>query len=271
MRPASQLAKQLGHACTAFGLSLSQLDEVSMNASRLARRLGALLLMSATAAKAVNCPEPPKQATKDVQLDVEAAVGRIGPVKGGELVTKTRIITQDLLGKLPDASKLYLEQMLFSAYCSALRDDRSLSEGEKAIRLQAYAREVRGTIASASAGNPQLGRQNQADSNRALQARWKLAWVTINENYERGSWPGSPYQFDRATLLRIIKGVDVSMDKKLVASQESIVKQIVALPRAETPTGSGFDVEFTTRLASDFNEFKRQIQKRAILVGADIN
>jgi hypothetical protein len=166
---------------------------------------------------------------------------------------------------------VYLEQMLFSAYCSALRDDRSISEGEKANRLQAYAREVRGTIASASTGNTQRGLQKQADSTRALQARWKLAWVTINEKYERGHWSGYPYQFDRATLLRIVKGVDVSMDKKLVVSQESIVRQIVALPRAETPTGSGYDVQFTTRLANDLDDLKRQIQKQAILAGADVN
>jgi len=188
-------------------------------------------------------------------------------------VTKTRVITQDLLGKLPDASKLYLEQMLFAAYCSALRDDRSISEGEKAIRLQAYAREVRGTIASVSAENTRSGRQSQAGSNRALQARWKLAWVTINEKYQSAHWTGDPLAyFNRAELLRIIKRVDVSMDKNLAALKESILRQIVALPLAgSVPTGSIQDVQFTSRLANDFDELKHQIQKQAILAGADVN
>ncbi len=49
---------------------------------------------------------------------------------------------QDLLVKLPNADKLYLEQMMFSAYCSALRDDKSMSESVKARQILDYRREL---------------------------------------------------------------------------------------------------------------------------------
>jgi hypothetical protein len=54
--------------------------------------------------------------------------------------------TQDILGKLPNEDKVYLEQMLLATYCSALRDDKSLSEGFKTQRLMEYIGEVRKTI-----------------------------------------------------------------------------------------------------------------------------
>lgn len=95
---------------------------------------------------ALECPSAPEQVSKDWDVEVSAAVARIGPVKGGEFNTKTKKVTQDLLGKLPDAGRIYLEQMMFSAYCSALRDDRTRSEAEKEQRLRVYIAEVRKTI-----------------------------------------------------------------------------------------------------------------------------
>ena len=49
-----------------------------------------------------------------------------------------KVATQDLLGKLPDAGEIYLEQMIFSAFCSALRDDKKMTEAEKAQKIQEY-------------------------------------------------------------------------------------------------------------------------------------
>jgi len=95
---------------------------------------------------ALDCPKMPEQTSKDVEVDVNAAVAKIGPVSGGELKTKTKNATQDILGKLPNADKVYLEQMLFASYCSSLRDDKSLSESQKTQRLFEYIRTVRKTI-----------------------------------------------------------------------------------------------------------------------------
>lgn len=95
---------------------------------------------------ALECPKVPEQTIKDLEVEVNAAVAKIGPVSGGELKTKTKNATQDILGKLPNADKVYLEQMLLATYCSALRDDKSISEGLKAQRLKEYIAEVHKTI-----------------------------------------------------------------------------------------------------------------------------
>jgi hypothetical protein len=81
-------------------------------------------------------------------------VAKIGPAKGADLKVKEgadlkvkdRKATQDLLSKLPKADRLYLEQMMYATYCSALRDDRSITESEKARRVNAYNAEVRKTF-----------------------------------------------------------------------------------------------------------------------------
>ena len=95
---------------------------------------------------AIECPKMPEQTNKEWDVQVQAAVGRIGPVKGAELETRTRKAVKDLMGKLPEADKVYLEQMMYATYCSALRDDTTLSESEKASRIRAYNLEVRRTL-----------------------------------------------------------------------------------------------------------------------------
>ena len=107
--------------------------------------LGLLLVLNAPTL-ALECPKSPEQISRDWQVEVDAAVARLGPVRGGELKTQTKSATQDLLGKLPDAGKIYIEQMMFSAYCSAIRDDRTLSEAQKAQLLREYSSEVRQVI-----------------------------------------------------------------------------------------------------------------------------
>lgn len=73
---------------------------------------------------ALECPKFPEQVKKDWEVNVTAEVARIGPLKGAELKTATKNVTRDLLGKLPDAGRVYLEQMMFSAYCTALANQR---------------------------------------------------------------------------------------------------------------------------------------------------
>lgn len=89
-------------------------------------------------AAAMDCPSPPVQSRKDWDVQVRAEVGRIGFVRGAQLDTQVRAVTQDLLGKLPGADRVYLEQMMFSAYCTALRDDPRMEGAEKSRQILAY-------------------------------------------------------------------------------------------------------------------------------------
>src|SRR5687768_4004028 len=66
---------------------------------------------------ALDCPNVPEQARKDWQIEVRAAVGKIGPATGAELESLTRSATKDLMGKLPQADRVYLEQMMYATYC----------------------------------------------------------------------------------------------------------------------------------------------------------
>lgn len=107
----------------------------------------AVLLCFGGAAAALDCPEPPQQTRKDWDTQIKAEVGRIGPVRGAELQTRVSSVTHDLLGKLPGADRLYLEQMMFSAYCSALRDDKVMAESAKAVQILDYRRELQRAFA----------------------------------------------------------------------------------------------------------------------------
>ncbi len=95
---------------------------------------------------ALDCPKMPEQANKEWDVEVKAVVGKIGPVKGAELENRTKKATNDLMGKLPQADKVYLEQMMYATYCSGLRDDKTLSKSEKATRIRVYNLEIRKTL-----------------------------------------------------------------------------------------------------------------------------
>jgi hypothetical protein len=122
----------------------------------------ALIILCGTNVFAVDCPPFPQQINKDWEVEVNAAVVKIGPVKGAELKTRTRNATKDLLGKLPDASKIYLEQMMFSSYCSSLRDDKTLKESEKAKLLKEYRNQVMKTVKARTGKVPLLKKSTMA-------------------------------------------------------------------------------------------------------------
>ncbi len=95
---------------------------------------------------ALECPKFPEQLKKDWEVKVSAEVAKLGPLKGADLRTATKTTTQDLLNKIPDTGKIYLEQMMYAAYCTTLRDDKTLTETERSNRILEYNREVRRTI-----------------------------------------------------------------------------------------------------------------------------
>ena len=103
-------------------------------------------VLSGAPALAMDCPSPPVQSRKDWDVQVQAEVGRIGLVRGALLDTKVRSATQDLMGKLPGADKLYLEQMMFSAYCTAVRDDTTLRGAEKSRQILDYRRALNAAL-----------------------------------------------------------------------------------------------------------------------------
>ncbi len=103
-------------------------------------------LLAPAPTRAMDCPQPPVQANKDWDIQVRTEVGKIGPVRGAELQTRVKSATHDLLAKLPGADKLYLEQMMFSAYCSALRDDKAMPESVKAQQILDYRRLLQASL-----------------------------------------------------------------------------------------------------------------------------
>ena len=109
---------------------------------------GCVIVAFATNVFALDCPAPPAQANKDWDTQVKAEVGKIGPVKGAQLETRVLSATVDLLGKVPGADRVYLEQMMFAAYCSALRGDTTIAESAKAAQILAYRRELQKSLAA---------------------------------------------------------------------------------------------------------------------------
>jgi len=122
---------------------------------RIATRLVAVTALLAGPAGpdawAMDCPAPPAQSRKDWDTQVRAEVGRVGPVRGAELDLKLRHVTQDLMGKLPGADRVYLEQMMFSAYCRALRDDPEVSGAEKSKQILEYRRALDAAMTATAA------------------------------------------------------------------------------------------------------------------------
>jgi hypothetical protein len=55
------------------------------------------------------------------------------------------------MGKLPGADHVYLEQMMFAAYCSALRSDKTLAESAKARQILEYRRDLQKSLAATAA------------------------------------------------------------------------------------------------------------------------
>jgi hypothetical protein len=102
-----------------------------------------LSLIFSLPTSALECPPFPQQVSKDIEAEVKALVGQIGPVKGGELDARTQSATKDLISRLPNADRIFLEQMMYAAYCTGLRDDRKLSDSEKTQQLIKYNEKLR--------------------------------------------------------------------------------------------------------------------------------
>jgi len=170
-------------------------------------------LASSRTAIALQCPAFPEQITKNVQGEVDATVGRIGPVSGGELKTRAQSATQDLLGRLPEGGRIYLEQMMFASYCSVLKDDRSLSDTEKGQKLLDYSQEVRGVLKA----NPEQQHSTEkpeksellkvlANSVKGVHYQNKIDGY-VQVNFEaRGKWLAIPEDISDPNIPKAAKG-----------------------------------------------------------------
>lgn len=94
----------------------------------------------------MSCVEQPSQMSSDTKVAVAASVGRVGPIKAGELKTEITRTTKEILSKIPNSDRVYLETMMFSSYCSLIRDAESISEKEKEKFLVEYLKELRKSL-----------------------------------------------------------------------------------------------------------------------------
>ncbi|MBW8848230.1 MAG: ankyrin repeat domain-containing protein [Burkholderiales bacterium] len=162
----------------------------------------ALGCLTATAALALDCPPMPQQVSRDAEVEVRVGVRGLGTASGPELTTRTRQLGNDLLGRLPQADRVYLEQMMFASYCSALRGDAALSEAERESRVKAYARELRTTLAAARLPAPSP--VDPRDAARAELARLPLPYT--REAFVAAARDGNAKVVD----LFIAAGIDVN-------------------------------------------------------------
>lgn len=102
-----------------------------------------LLAAVARPTLAFDCPKQPEQASSNSTAQVETAVGRLGPLKAVEAKANVQKATTDLLATLPRADQIYLEKMLFAAYCSSIDQDKTTSPANKSKLLLSYSRELR--------------------------------------------------------------------------------------------------------------------------------
>ncbi len=137
---------------------------------------------------ALDCPLPPEQVKKDWEVQVNIAVVKIGPVKGADLQTRIKNTTNDLLAKLPDAAWVYLEQMMYSAYCSALRDDNTITESKRRQLITEYNSVVRRTIDAKL--NPQQRSQAEVIRKSAAETVRQLSDVSKKATGEMNPLPG---------------------------------------------------------------------------------
>lgn len=172
----------------------------------LQQRLPALWVLLACAlacpAQALDCPRVPEQSNKDWEVEIKAAVGKLGPATATELATRIRSVTGDLLGKLPQADRVYLEQMMYASYCSALRDNPTLTEAVRETRIRAYNTELRSALREPPKSSASTAATDPRDDARKALARIPL-------DYTPGSFVGSVAQQRKAAALLFLKaGID---------------------------------------------------------------
>jgi outer membrane protein OmpA-like peptidoglycan-associated protein len=105
-----------------------------------------VLLTAGGTASAIDC-QPPAKPVKAWDSQVNKSIIWFGSGKGGDVRERVMGAANDIVRKQPEADRLYLQQAMLFSYCSALRDDPRISEGERASLQATYAAEVKKVFA----------------------------------------------------------------------------------------------------------------------------
>jgi hypothetical protein len=111
---------------------------------------------------AQTCPSQPKEVETDWVTETKTSIGKVGPLVGGDVKANVKSVTQDLLQKIPERGRLYMEQMMFASFCSAIASDAALTGAKKAKLIQEYRAAVQGESSSTKSG-PNTRKKNKGN------------------------------------------------------------------------------------------------------------
>jgi hypothetical protein len=118
----------------------------------------AMVLSPAFAFADISCPTMPAATTDvnhDVKSHVDAAVGTLGKLKGGELSVQTEVEARNLMKDLPNGDRVLIAEMMAATYCGMLRDNKAVAEKDKPGMWARFQRETYSFVL----GNEQSGEQ----------------------------------------------------------------------------------------------------------------
>lgn len=144
------------------------------------------LALSEVTALAIECPPHPAQTNKDWDAEINVGIAKFKKLSGAELKAGIRTTTQELLSKIPDAGMIYMEQVMYATYCSAVRDDKDIKEAEKAQRIRDYNAEVRRAL------HPEISDQKQPPPNPSPRMQRSKIKKTVPQTQSAPSTSSQP-------------------------------------------------------------------------------
>lgn len=91
-------------------------------------------------AEAIECVQPPPTYLRDYSTQFQASALKVRGLAGPSVGLTVKAEAKNLLDRIPNADKLLLEMSYLYTLCTALRDDKNISEGRKANLLVNYRR-----------------------------------------------------------------------------------------------------------------------------------
>lgn len=95
--------------------------------------------------KPLNCPEPPAQIARDVNVETRAKLTALGKLGAGELQNKVQLTVRPLLDNVPNADRFLFASMLTSVFCQLVSDER-IDAREKLDRFDVFSKTVIGMV-----------------------------------------------------------------------------------------------------------------------------
>lgn len=114
-----------------------------MKTSLYARDIGiAAGLLAPMLAVAIECAPPPSTALRDYKAEFDLAAARVLTLRGPSATVAVQSQAKNLLDKIPNADRALVELTYLFTLCTALRDDKSMPEREKARQISDYAKAI---------------------------------------------------------------------------------------------------------------------------------